>query len=97
MKKSIGYGLMGVGLTGTILSCLTMNAVIATGAVVVLVLSLILETMGIVFVTKSDKRDALARPTKVYHVSTETSRREVWLQWKYNCNFSNKARRCWDK
>jgi hypothetical protein len=95
--KKLGYSFMGVGLTGTILSCLTMNAVIATGAVVVLVLSLILETMGIVFVTISDKRDALARPSKVYHVSTEHSRSEAWLQWKYNCNLSNRARRCWDK
>lgn len=95
--KKIGYSFMGVGLTGTILSCLTMNAVIATGAVVVLVVSLILETTGIVFVTISDKRDALARPSEVYHVSTETSRHEAWLQWKYNCNLSNRARRCWDK
>ena len=88
---------MGVGLAGTILSCLTMNAVIATGAVVVLVLSLITEIAGLVIVTIAEKRDALARPSEVYHVSTEHSRSEAWLQWKYNCNLSNRARRCWDK
>jgi len=97
MKKSIGYSLMGVGLVGTIFSCLTMNAVIATSAVVVLVLSLIAEIAGLVIVTIAERRDALARPTKVYHVSTENSRAEAWLQWKYNCNLSNRARRCWDK
>ena len=97
MKKSIGYSLMGVGLVGTILSCLTMNTDIATSAVVVLVLSLITEIAGLVIVTIADKRDALARPSEVYHVSTEHSRAEAWLQWKYNCNLSNRARRCWDK
>ena len=88
---------MGVGLTGTILSCLTMNAVIATSAVIALILSLIAEVAGLVIVTIAEKRDTLARPSEVYHVSTETSRHEAWLQWKYNCNLSAKARRCWDK
>lgn len=95
--KKIGYGLMGVGLAGTILSCLTMNVTIMTWAVVALVLSLILEIVGLVIVTVIEKRDSLEIPVKVYHISTEHSRLEAWLQWKYNCNLSSRARKCWDK
>ena len=90
---------MGVGLTGTILSCLTMNTVIATGAVVVLVLSLALEIIGLVIVTINEKRDALSRPRKVYrdtHYLPDMSNKDrVWREWKRHCNLTAKAEYGW--
>ena len=90
---------MGVGLTGTILSCLTMNAVIATGAVVVLVLSLALEIIGLVIVTINEKRDALSRPYKTYrkthYLPNMSNKDRVWREWKRNCNLTNKAKIGW--
>ena len=51
MKKSIGYSLMGVGLVGTILSCLTMNTDIKTSAVIALAVFLFLGFFGCVTVS----------------------------------------------
>ena len=90
---------MGVGLAGTILSCLTMNAVIATGAVVVLVLSLALEIIGLVIVTINEKRDALSRPRKVYrdthYLPDMPNKDRVWREWKRHCNLTPKAKYGW--
>ena len=97
MKKIIGNAFLGVGLAGIILSCLTMNAEIKTAAVIVLILSLAIETVGLMLINLAEKRDALSGQNKVYHISTEDSRINVWMQWKYNCNLTAKARRGWGK
>lgn len=93
MKKSIGYSLMGVGLIGTVLSCLTMNATIRTSAVIALAVFLVIDFAGCLIVSLTEKRDALPRLSETYHVSTQDRRDAVWNQWIQFATLDKKGRR----
>lgn len=99
MKKSIGYSLMGVGLVGTVLSCLTMDTDIKTSAVIALAVFLFLGFFGCVTVSVAEKRDALSGPRKVYrdthYLPDMPNKDRVWKEWKRNCNLTNKAKIGW--
>ena len=97
--KKLGYSFMGVGLTGTILSCLTMNTDIRTSAVVALAVFLFLGFTGCVTVNIAEKRDALSRPRKVYrdthYLPDMPNKDRVWREWKRHCNLTAKAKVGW--
>lgn len=79
--KKIGYAFLGLGLTGTVLSCLTMNVTIKTSAVIALAVFLVIDFAGCLIVSLTEKQDALPRLSESYHVSTQDRRDAVWSQW----------------
>ena len=79
--KKIGYSFLGVGLIGTVLSCLTMNVTIRTSAVIALAVFLVIDFAGCLIVSLTEKRDTLPRLSETYHVSTQDRRDAVWSQW----------------
>ena len=79
--NKIGYSFLGIGLIGTVLSCLTMNATIRTSAVIALAVFLVIDFTGCLIVSLTEKRDALPRLSETYHVSTQDRRDAVWNQW----------------
>lgn len=99
MKKYIGYAFLGVGLAGTILSCLTMNVTIKAESVIALILSMVIGFIGCVAVNIAEKRDALSRPHKVYrathYLPNMSNKDRVWREWKRNCNMTDKAKIGW--
>lgn len=91
--KKIGYAFLGLGLTGTVLSCLTMNVTIKTSAVIALAVFLVIDFAGCLIVSLTEKHDALPRLSETYHVSTQDRRDAVWSQWIQFATLDKKGRR----